>query len=323
MKTQNLYPAPALINIGDLKDNDPPVFEPVDEYLIPNAYINSNGYIFKNFKPVRQIISFRHRQTIRAKNVLASYLLKKKIKVLQPAISIMSGWNDNFYHFTLESLPKLFVLRKHIDTATIVFPKKLKPYHTGWIKILDLENITYLGDDEVVQTPLAVSANFTSRDLNHHNLIIPEFRKWVLEKIGLDDSAGHTKVFIGRKNPAHRRLLNLDKIRSALEEKGFVYLEMEDFNLENQIKIFARAEKIVCIHGAALTHLCFAKPHTQVIDLIHKDFHQWCYLKLAKILSINYTMLECSGDASGDERLPGYRDLEADENELLSIINLW
>lgn len=319
MKSRNLYPAPAFVDIGDLQDNDPPVFEPVDEYLIPDAYINSNGYIYKKFKPLKETISFRHRDSVKWKNVLNTYLFKKKIKINRPAISILSGWNDNFYHFTLESLPKLYVLREHIGKSAIVFPKNLKVFHKEWIKLLNLEDIIYIGDDEVVETPLAVSATFTSRDLNHHNTIIPEFSGWVLEKIEKIKCPEHKKIFIGRKNPRHRKLLNLDEVKRFLEKKGFVYLEMEDYDLPNQIKIFNNADQIICLHGAALTHLCFTQHNTRVVDVIHEDFYQWCFLKLSKILNINYVQLRCPGE-KGSKKLPGYRDLEIDLNALSSIL---
>ncbi len=126
MKINNLYPAAPSVDIGNLQDNDPPVFEPINEYLIPNAYINSNGYIFKNFKVVKETVSFRHRDSVNVRNVISSYISKKKIKIKQPAISIMNGWNDSFYHFTLESLPKLFVLRKYIDSSTVIFTQNLE-----------------------------------------------------------------------------------------------------------------------------------------------------------------------------------------------------
>lgn len=319
MKKRNLYPAPEFIDIGELKDNDPPIFEPVNEYLISNAYINSNGYIFKNFQTVKETISFRHRNSVSFLSCVKNSLFKKKIEIDRPAISIMSGWGENFYHFTLESLPKLFVLKEHIDNATIVFPKDLKRFQKEWIEILELKNITYLNDDEVLKTPLAITSTFTSRDLNHHNLIIPEFRKWILSKTHNKKSNCPEKIFVGRKNPFHRKLLNLDATKNFAEKKGFVYLEMEDYDLSDQINFFANADEIICLHGAALTHICFTKPGTKIIDLIHKDFYQWCYLKLAKVLGLEYYQLRCSGD-NQEHLLPGYRDIEVDIDSLSALI---
>lgn len=320
MKINNLYPVAPSVDIGNLQDNDPPVFEPINEYLIPNAYINSNGYIFKNFKVIKETVSFRHRDSVNVRNVISSYISKKKIKIKQPAISIMSGWNDNFYHFTLESLPKLFVLRKYIDSATVIFPQNLKNFHKQWIELLKLSNITYLSNNEIVNTPLAISSTFTSRDLNHHSLIIPEFRKWILEKNKGVKSLHYKKIFVGRKNSNHRKLLNLDEVKSLLKEKGFTYLEMEDYDLSQQINFFSEADQIVCIHGAALTHLCFSKKNTAVIDLIHNDFYQWCYLKLSQILKLNYLQFRCCGDEEND-LLPGYKNIYVNVIKLAKLID--
>ncbi len=206
MKIKEIYPAPEIVDIKIFTDNYPAILEPVNEYLVPNAYINSYGYIFKNFKVIEETISYRHRGSVGLKTILSNYLLKKKIKVNQPAISIMNGWLDSFYHFTLESLVKLYVLREHLDSATVVFHKNndFKPFHREWIEILNLKNVTYISDNEVVETPLAISSTFTSRDLNHHNLIIPEFRNWVLQKVETKDSQVHKNIFIGRKNQTQK-----------------------------------------------------------------------------------------------------------------------
>lgn len=324
MNVRNLYPAPEKVSINNLHDNFPPVFEPVNEYLIPNAYINSYGYIFKNFRVIEETISYRHRSSIGLKNILSSYLFKKKMKVNQPAISIMNGWLDSFYHFTLESLIKLYVLREHIDSSTVVFHKNkdLKQFHKEWIEILNLKNVTFIDDNEIVETPLAISCTFTSRDLNHHNIVVPEFRNWILSRVENDNVQKYKKIFIGRKNARHRNILNLEEVRRFLEEKDFVYLEMENFNLKQQINIFRNADKIIALHGAALTHLCFAKPTANVIDLIHEDFNQLCFYKLAKVLGINYIMLGCAG-SNIKEQSPGHQDLIIDLSKLEATIDKW
>jgi capsular polysaccharide biosynthesis protein len=320
MQIKNKYPAPIFTDIGDLKNYNVPQIEPVNEYLIPNALINSFGYIFKNFRPVKEIMSFRHRNSITLKNILSVYR-KKRVKIGQPAISILHGWNDNFYHFTLECLPKLYVLKEHINNATIVFPKQEQAFHRDWIKILALNNVVFLDSHEILSTPLAISCTFTSQDLYHHPLIIPEFREWILSHIRNKKEFAYKKIFVGRRGPK-RKLLNLDAVKSYLEHFGFIYLEMENFSLEQQIKIFASAEKIIALHGAALTHLCFAKPSIDVIDLMHKDHPQRCYLSLSKILNINYSIVECSS-AENDKRIPENRDLIVDILKLSIAIKNW
>jgi Glycosyltransferase 61 len=310
MDVKPVYPAPAKIEIGNKTDNDPPVFEPVYLYKLPNSYITPYGYIISNFKVIKEGISFRHRNSISVKNIVSFLFFKKKVHVTQPALSITHGWHDSYYHFTLECLPKLYLLREFTSHSVLIFPKKIQVFHKEWFELLGVKNIQYLGENEIVKTPLAITSSFPARDLNHHNIILPEFATWVLSKIQNLSSIGFKKIFIGRKNPLHRKLLNNDDVKSFLNSLGFTYIEMEDFSIVDQIKIFHNAQQIICVHGAALSNLCFSKKGTKVIDLIHKDFKQWCFLKLSVIQQLDYEILECEGE--GEHPLPGYKNIIVD-----------
>lgn len=322
----NIYPPPKDIDIskdiGVIKDNDRPVFEPIDVVLVKDAMVGYYGYISKDFKNIEKIVSPRHRNSVGFKSILSNYFFKKKVVVSTPAISIANGWYDSFYHFTLECLVKLYLLRNYMNEAIVVFPTKCSSFHKQWFDILEIKNIIFIKEDEIIQTPLAISCNFPNRDLNHHDLILPEFRNWILSKVE-NKVVCSDKIFVGRPEGSKRNLKNQKELMYSLSELGFVYVEMERFSLSDQINIFRNTKEIVAIHGAALAHLAFCNPHTKVIDLIHKDFtHQFCFLKLSKILNIDYRLISCEGDDAEMEQ-SGYKDIEVDVNGVLSIINRW
>lgn len=318
----NLYPETKNIDIGKREDNDPPIFEKINLYKISNSYISTFGYIIYNFQILKQGISYRHRNSVSFKNVLSFILFKRKISIDNACLSIANGWVDSYYHFTLECLPKLYLMRDFIETSTLVFPSKLTSFHKQWFDILDIHNIQLINDDEIVKTKLAITSNFSARDLNHHHLITPHFRDWVLSKIQQKNIEYNKKIFIGRKNPKYRVLLNKEDVIKMLNKYGFVYIEMEDFTVVEQILIFNNAQQIVSIHGAALSNICFCKPNTKIIDLMHEDFKQWCFLKLAIILNLSYSIIPCK-DINQNDKLPGHRNLLVDINVLEKFIKTW
>lgn len=322
MSTVKLYPAPSAVDIGERPDNDPPVFEAVSMYKVPHALISSYGYIIRNFKLLKEGISFRHRHSVSLKNIISFTFLKKKVRIAQPCISIANGWYESYYHFTLESLPKLFLMRNELAGAVVVFPAAMSSFHRQWFSILNIRNIRTITDNEVVKTPLAITTNFSSRDLNHHNLVMPEFRDWVVSHLNNTGPAGPEKIFVGRKAARYRILLNSEETKTLLAANGFVYVEMEDLSVEQQIRMFNGASRIVCVHGAALSNTCFCKPGTRIIDLMHEDFKQWCFLKLAKVLDLEYTILPCEGPNDGDQ-LPGHRNITANLQQLSQTIEKW
>jgi hypothetical protein len=321
MEVRSIYPPASRVDIGDRKDNDPPVFEEVKIFKVSNAIITSFGYVIDNFSVLEESISYRHRNTLTFKNKFSFSFFKKKIKVKGPALSIAHGWYNGYYHFTLECLPKLFMLREYLPDSTLVFPKKIQKFHSGWFELLGIKNILFLDEDEVAKTPLVITTSFPARDLNHHDLIMPEFSNWVLSHLKDPLSLNFKKIFIGRKDPLHRKLINVQEVKDVLTQAGFTYVVMEDHSVADQLRIFSNAEQMVSVHGASLSNLCFSKAGTKVLDLMHEDFKQWCFLKLSIIKKLDYSILPCKGE--GDHPLPGYKDIKVDITALRKKLGEW
>ena len=322
IETINVFPPAKNIDIGNFTDGDRPVIEAIDIVLVPNSYIGYYGYITKCFKNVEKIVSPRHRYSIGLKSIASNYFIKKKIRIHQPAISFVNGWYDNFYHFSLECLVKLYILKDYSAKSVIVMPSSLSQFHKDWIEILEIKHIIYINENEIIDTPLAISSNFPNRDLNHHHIILPQFRDWVLQKVENKNVLATNKIFIGRKRGSKRNLVNQTEIANELQILGFEYIEMDDYSVANQINIFRNVDYIVAVHGASLAHLTFCKPNTKVLDLIHENYHVFCFLKLSKILDINYELLFCKGDRS-DINEAGYKDFYADTYSIVNCIQKW
>ena len=63
-------------------------------------------------------------------------------------------------------------------------------------------------------------------------------------------------VYIGRADASRRRLLNEEECFSAvLQPLGFEAYQLSEMPVTSQIRLFAGADAIVSIHGAALTNL--------------------------------------------------------------------
>jgi capsular polysaccharide biosynthesis protein len=314
-----LYPAPEPLDIRPREDNQVPLLESVQLYKVNDALITPYGYVIKKFDVLYEAVTPRHRNALNPINLFAFRFLKKKIHIEAPCLSIANGWIDSYYHFTLESLPKLYLMRDYIAQSTLVFHSLAAGFHAEWFEIIGIKNIRYINNKEVVETPLAITTSFASQDLNFHHTIIPEFRQWILSRIIKSDSFNFKKIFISRKKPRHRRLLNEDAVISLLSGYGFVTIYMEDYSVADQVRIFSQADHIICIHGAALTNLCFSNSGTKVLDLIHEDFTQWCFLKLSMILHLEYDQLKCSGAKLNLP--PGYDDIKVNIDQLKQKVN--
>jgi capsular polysaccharide biosynthesis protein len=320
MKINRLFDASSFIDYQISEDNDPPIYEHIEEYLIPNAYINAYGYITKGFSNIEAINSPRLRNSVAFKAILSNYLLKEKIKVHMPAISYLHGWYDSYYHYVAECLPKLYCLRHHLNKSIVVTRADFKPWHTLWLDILDIPNQLALIDTQILETPQAISCGFMERDLNFHPQITSEFRKWVIEKLKtknlLKPAENYPKkLFINRSKAKYRQILNFEDIRPILVENDYQIIDLEDYEVIEQLNFFYHADYIIGIHGAGFTNMLVTS--AKVVDIIDENFHQFCYYKLAKVLGLEYDFLGCKPSPNPNFPHDGKSNLDLRHNNLV------
>ena len=307
----HLFPPAEPVDLKGLPDHDPPINEAIEIHVLGKARVNYYGYFFKNGRVYEHFVSPRHRGTITWKNCLSNYLKKKIVRINSPVISIAHGWYDNYYHFTLEVLVKVFLLKDFLNSATVIFPAKTSEFHRKWFEIIGLKNIRYIQENEVVVSPKVISCNFPNRDLNHHHLITPLFREWILkhakEKGFLNNPDFPSDLFIDRAKAAYRKILNHAEVKQILTEAEIPMLNLEELTLEEQINAFYFSKHLAFVHGAGLTNMLFCNPETTIIDFCHKDFYQNCFYKLSVPLKLEYHLTPCEGN--NVHELPGYCDL--------------
>lgn len=317
-----LFPPAEGVDLKGKSDNDPPVSEAVEIHILGKARVNYYGYVFQNGRVHEHFVSPRHRGSITFKNILSNYLRKKVTRINSPVISIANGWYDNYYHFTLEVLIKVFLLKDFLDEATIIFPSGTSSFHRKWFEIVGLKNIRYINENEVVISPKVISCNFPNRDLNHHNLITPLFREWIIEHAKnsgfLDTPKFPSDLFIDRAKATYRKILNHPEVEQILEEAKITMINLEDLKLEDQINALYFAKRALFVHGAGLTNILFCAPETSIFDFCHRDFNQHCFHKLSVSLNLHYQRINCDGNEAHD--LPGYCDLYIPLDSLKEII---
>ncbi|MNK33142.1 hypothetical protein D3C87_516170 [compost metagenome] len=318
----SLFPPAEIVDLKGAVDHDPPVHEAIEIHILGKARVNYYGYVFQNGRIHEHFVSPRHRGSITLKNSLSNYLRKKAIRIDSPVISIAHGWYDNYYHFTLEVLVKIFLLKDFLDSATVIFPAKTSEFHRKWFEIIGLKNIRYIAENEVVVSPKVISCNFPNRDLNHHHLITPLFRNWIIEHAKnagfLDAPRFSSRLFIDRAKATYRKVLNHQEVKQILDEANIPLLNLEDLTLEEQINALYFAKQAFFVHGAGLTNMLFCAPGTAIFDFCHTDFKQHCFYKLAVPLHVHYRQIQCAGNEVHE--LPGYCDLFLPLNSVREII---
>jgi capsular polysaccharide biosynthesis protein len=90
------------------------------------------------------------------------------------------------------------------------------------------------------------------------------------------------------------------------------------------VRVFAEAELVVAVHGAALTNLAFCPPGALVVELFAPDYVNVCYWALAcQVEGLRYRYLVGRGRAPepGAEMMGVASDLDIDLDALAALLD--
>jgi hypothetical protein len=162
-------------------------------------------------------------------------------------------------------------------------------------KFILIEDLSKIQDYEVV------SIYGESCDTNPYSdnptVIFPFLRNLFLEKMNFNIIT-NKRIFITRKNAesqhggiTKRLVINETEFFEKLSKYGFEYIQLENYNTYDKIKLFMESEVIISSHSSALSLILFANKNCKIVELLNKgdpgvpNSH---YINIACHLELNY-----------------------------------
>lgn len=100
-----------------------------------------------------------------------------------------------------------------------------------------------------------------------------------------------SKIFVVRKSPSGRNLLNQNHIIQELQKYGFVEVELERLSFEEQIGAFYYADTVIGANGSGMFNMIFCQPETIVVELFGDSSVNVCQWAASQSVNINYAYL--------------------------------
>lgn len=199
----------------------------------------------------------------------------------------------NYYHWTVETLPKLRLL----DTfrrETGLEPTLLLPEDPpSWMK----ESFDLLGGDEFT-IRYATDPVYRGKPVLIHsfvNTVSSEEHQWFNRQTAeLRDSTGADqsyRIYVSRANARERRIHNDAAVVDLLTTYGFEPYRLEELSVAEQVRLFANAEAVVGPHGAGLSNLVYSEDVT-VVELFGDNLKR-NFSRIAKAAGFEYHRLQC------------------------------
>lgn len=218
--------------------------------------------------------------------------LKKPVFKKGVALSLCTtGADGGFYHFLLESIPKIaFCKEIFCSLDYIIVPGDETAWKKKWLDWLNIPNEKiiwqkstshYQFDQLLFTSRLIKDQQISLWQLNSLNQLLA---RDLVEKYHLKEKI----VYITRKN-VKERMLEWEEDFIA-NNPHLIVFDAAELSVNDTIVLFQQAKKIISPHGAGLSNLIFSKPGTTVIEIYPNDkTYQPCYQRICNLLGIHHS----------------------------------
>ncbi len=311
------------------------------KYSLTNAYVSPYGSVFKNGKVIKEsIYKYSNKKKREIFFSFCKKILKNKVRKIDgDCMLIHHSWYQNYYHWMIEIMPRLFLMKDELSDKKLVIHKDLSKFHLDTLKKFNFKEIVFISDDEVIKCekisftsfpnyyinqPLLVDTESVNViELNIHYPVTKGMKQWFKDNNPLlrqNTNLGNKKIYISRKKAGYRKILNEPALELLLNSEGFNKVFLEDFSFDEQVQLLHEANIVLGIHGAGLTNILFMQPGSHIINLISDQHHEFCYLSIASVANVNYSHINCQSHTKKTN--PAYNDITVDVNKIKEILNL-
>jgi hypothetical protein len=230
------------------------------------------------------------------------------------AIQLQGAWAHNFFHWTIDYLPRLQLLEAlPTNVPLIAFKDSPRFVRESFDMLAPKREVLWLDKGVYSFDNLYVPSNLASPAL-----VAPHAVAFLTETYGpailrhRQLKKTRRNLYISRRDAASRQIANETALIEALEPLGFQSVTLSDYSISDQAALFADADLIVGSHGAGFVNLAFSQPGTGLVEIFRDGFRSRSFYSLAEQRNAPYGLI--IGQPQGNDT---YVDVES----LLALIH--
>jgi capsular polysaccharide biosynthesis protein len=208
--------------------------------------------------------------------------------------------SHNYFHWLYDTLARLNLLRisgisidKYVMNWRNFFGGSAQPFPfqeqalsmlgIAPEQIIETHDHLHLKAKQLVLTSIPINTGYPkwAYDFLRYEFL---FKQGLYEQ----NFSGNERIYISRGNVPNRKIINEEEVIDLLSPYGFRTFVLQDFSLQDQIRLFHSARVIVSPHGAGLANLTFCRPGTTVIEIFGSRFWADMYWKISNYGGLNY-----------------------------------
>lgn len=218
--------------------------------------------------------------------------------------SVWLGGASNYYHWMLENLTKVQVVRDFgIDDHALQYVVSGRPTSV----VVETLNTLGIDRDRILFLPSGIHR---FRSLLVPSMLVPESRvaprsvRFLREALLPSPRPDlPRRVYVSRKDAVIRRVVNEAEILDRLAAFGIVDVSLSAMPPAEQRALFAGAELVVGPHGAGFTNFVFCRPGTPVVELSPHRWHP-CFGELSSLVPCRHHVVFPRREVQKTARVP-------------------
>ena len=278
-------------------------------YRLRQVFVSWHAVVFKNLSLFLPALAAPHWQHYYSDSYLLKQWLSKRVTPPQARYLALvhDQWTrNNYYHWMIDALPRLLVLREHYPDAQLIMPVPIASYARQTAELLGFSQFLQLNEAEVVRAAtLLVPARVAPLGY-HHPALLRQLRQVLTAALIPVAKPPTRRIFASRGRQKYRRLTDEPKILAILARHGFECIYFEDLSFAQQVALLHETEVLMGVHGANLTNLLFMQSGAKVVELFNQDkflklananFENLIYYRLCSSLKLLYLAVPCQTTA--------------------------
>lgn len=213
------------------------------------------------------------------------------IGAFSSVLSLVSAASYNFYHWVIDSLPKVIVAEACGFTGTYLLPTQLtNPSAAEYLEILGIPAARIAHPEHQITSvqELWLPTHFHGHRMEDTPLLHARFRRTILDRVPALTGA-LPRVYVRRRPPVSNRLVvNEPELLDVLSSFGFVVAELETLTPRQQIALMASASILCGVHGAGMLHSLWMPSGSIVIEFLPSNYQNPCMAVHSRLLGHRY-----------------------------------
>lgn len=224
--------------------------------------------------------------------VFGANLAGRQVPELACAVSLLSPWPENYFHFVTDVLPKLLACEDAGVPPTIPLLVSAGLARQGFFQEARLRGPLRKRQIVVVDQPMRVGQLYMA----HGRPLDLTTARRLLALLGHEAaaSAAGNRIFVTRSPARGRTIENFHELVPSITAAGFRIVDLDELSFDEQLALFGTLEMLAGIHGAGLVNMIFALGHRlPVFEVIPsgRDDEMDCFRQISGALGFPFTRI--------------------------------